>query len=109
MTFIMKNDEAPNPIDIGLLSANAVMFDAQMSVNTIEELRRRSTDNAWGDGVGSLTGGLGNARLMTGRQSDGKTVPRLLPARFAGVCLKGPAIPSIILDASGAGNESGCP
>ncbi len=38
VAFAMEEDEAANPIEIRLLGADAVMFDAQMPADTIEQL-----------------------------------------------------------------------
>jgi hypothetical protein len=36
VAFAMKEDVAANPIDVGLLDADRVMFDAQMPANPVE-------------------------------------------------------------------------
>ena len=48
MTLVKMNNEAFNPIDIGLLSANTVMLHADFAANLIEKLglgRRRGDGN----------------------------------------------------------------
>ncbi len=41
MAFPMEEDVAANPIDVGLLGADAVVFDAQMPADAIEQFGRR--------------------------------------------------------------------
>ena len=38
MTLVKMNNEAFNPIDIGLLCANAVMLDATFAADLVEKL-----------------------------------------------------------------------
>ena len=50
MAFIVEEDEAPNPIHISGFGPDAVMFDAQMPADAIEELWGRSGRRGGGDG-----------------------------------------------------------
>jgi hypothetical protein len=36
MTFVVKEDKPADPVNVGFLCANAVMFDAQMPADAIE-------------------------------------------------------------------------
>jgi hypothetical protein len=40
VAFIVEEDEATNPVEINGLSANAVMLDAQVPADAIEQFRR---------------------------------------------------------------------
>ncbi len=39
MAFVVKKDEAFDPVDIGLFSANAVMFKADFAANEVKKVR----------------------------------------------------------------------
>ena len=43
VTFVVKENETANPIDVSLFGANAVAFHAQVPADAIEEFGRRST------------------------------------------------------------------
>jgi len=59
VTLFVEQDEAADPVDVSLLSANAVMLDAQMPADALEEFawcwaggrRRRIFRDAEGTGV----------------------------------------------------------
>jgi hypothetical protein len=40
VALAMKEDEAPDPIDVGLLGADAIMFDPQVPADAVEQFRR---------------------------------------------------------------------
>ena len=43
MAIAMKSNEAPNPVDVGLLSANAVMLEAYPRTHEIEQAEARGS------------------------------------------------------------------
>ena len=48
MTLAVEPDEAPNPVQIGLLGPDAVMAEADLVADAVEQSRRFENSNAVG-------------------------------------------------------------
>lgn len=75
VALVVKEDEAPYPIDVRLLGADRIMFHAQMPADAVEQLRRRSDGGCGGrhaeDGVQRFpqwqAGRFGQPRILSGQ------------------------------------------
>jgi hypothetical protein len=47
MPFLVEEDVAPDPIQVGLLGADAVTFDPQMPADAVEQLRAGRGAGRW--------------------------------------------------------------
>ena len=53
VTFLVEEDEAPDPVEVGLLGADAVALNAEVPANLVEEFARRRRGLFSGDGLGN--------------------------------------------------------
>jgi len=73
MAFSVEEDEAADPIEVGLFGANAVMLDAQVPADAVEQLGRRLRKRklSWGWDKSQLRAAPGNAAIIAVRRAYG--------------------------------------